>query len=123
MNDRDKTDLITAVAIGAVVGIGAALLLRAEDEPRSAQLMKSLKPLQKRTGHALRGARRGLARHAADLGDSGTTLLHEGARSLRGLRRDAARIVADARQELEELATSGMKQARRSTKRTKRRFA
>lgn len=122
MNDRDKADLWTAVAIGAVVGIGAALLLRADDEPRSARLMKNLKPLQKRAGKAVRNARRTLAEQTSHLGDAGEGLLHDGSRSLRGLRKDAARIVADARRELEDIAASGMKQARRSAKRTRRRF-
>jgi hypothetical protein len=122
MNDRDKADLWTAVAIGAVVGIGAALLLRADDEPRSARLMKNLKPLQKRAGKAVRSARRTLAEQASHLGGAGEDLLHDGSRSLRGLRKDAARIVADARRELEDMAASGMKQARRTAKRTRRRF-
>lgn len=123
MNDRDRTDLWTAVAIGAVVGIGAALLLRAEDEPRVTKMMKGLKPLQKKAGRAVRGARRELARHAADLGDTGEDLLKDGARSLRELRKDAAKIVAEAREELEDMAESGLKQARRTAKRTRRRFA
>lgn len=122
MNDRDKADLWTAVAIGAVVGIGAALLLKAEDEPRSERLMKQLKPLQKRAGKAVRSARRELARHAADLGDTGEDLLHDGARSLKSLRRDAARIVAEARREIEDMAESGLEQARRGAKRAKRRL-
>ncbi|MGE5863510.1 MAG: hypothetical protein ACM32J_00285, partial [Rhizobacter sp.] len=92
MNDRDKADLWTAVAIGAVVGIGAALLLRADDEPRSARLMKNLKPLQKRAGKAVRNARRTLAEQASHLGGAGEDLLHDGSRSLRDLRKDAARI-------------------------------
>jgi gas vesicle protein len=122
MNDRDKADLWTAVAIGAVVGIGAALLLRAEDEPRTRRLLRGLEPLQKRAGHAMRNARKGLSRHAAELGDAGEDLLHDGTRSLKALRKDAAKIVAEARRELEEMATSGMKQARRGAKRTRRRF-
>jgi len=122
MNDRDKTDLWTALAVGAVVGIGAALLLRAGDEPETRKLLGRLKPVQERARRGVQQASRELGKTTRKLGQRGEDLLDEGADTLGELRRDAARIVAQARADLEDIAHSSVKQAKRTARRTRRRF-
>jgi hypothetical protein len=123
MNDRDKTDLWTALAVGAVVGIGAALLLRSADEPRAESLLRTLRPVQQRARRAAKDAGRKLGRSSRKLSRRGEELLEQGSDALSDLRQDAARIVAQARHELEDMAQSSVKQARRTARRARRRFA
>jgi gas vesicle protein len=122
MNDRDKTDLWTALAVGAIVGVGAALLLRAADQPETDRLLRSLKPVQKRARRAMKSATKQLERGTRDIRGRGEDLLEHGSDALADLRRDAARIVAHARQELESVAHSSVKQAKRTAQRARRRF-
>jgi gas vesicle protein len=123
MNDRDKTDLWTALAVGAVVGIGAALLLRSADEPQTQKLLRTLRPVQQRARRVAREAGRQLERTTGRISRRGEDLLEQGSDALSELRRDAARIVARARHELEDIAETSVKQARRTARRARRRFA
>jgi hypothetical protein len=123
MNDRDKTDLWTALAVGAVVGVGAALLLRAAEDPQPEGVLRNLRPVQQRAKRIAESASRQLERSKRGLGRRGDDLLEQGADTLADLRRDAARIVAQARQELEDMAQLSVKQARRMARRARRRFA
>lgn len=123
MNERDRTDLWTALAIGAVVGVGAALLLRSgEEETQTQKLLKSFRPVQRGAGRAVKSARKQLSRRAQHLGSVGEELLEDGADALQSLRKDAAKIVAQARRELQDVAVSSLKEARRSARRAKRRL-
>jgi len=122
MNDRDKTDLWTALAVGAIVGIGAALLLRSSDESETHKLLGSLKPAQQRAKRVVTKASRELGERTRGLGQRGEDLLEQGVEALGDLRRDAAKIVAQARQELEDIAQSSVKEARRTARQARRRF-
>lgn len=122
MNDRDRTDLWTALAVGAVVGIGAALLLRSGEETQTERLIKGLRPVQKSAKRAVRSARTSIGRGARQVGERGEDLLHDAVEALSELRSDAAKIVAQAREELQDAARSSLKEARRSARRTRRRL-
>lgn len=123
MNDRDKTDLWTALAVGAVVGIGAALLLRSADEPQAERLLRTLRPVQQRARRVAKDASKQLGRSSRRIRRGGEELLEQGSDALSDLRKDAAKIVAQARHELEDIAQSSVKQARRTVRRARRRFA
>jgi gas vesicle protein len=123
MDDRDRTDLWTALAVGAVVGIGAALLLRAGDEPETRKLLSALKPVEDRARRGVKRAGRQLGRTTRALGHRGEDLLEQGADTLGDLRRDASRIIAQAREELEDIAHNSLKQAKRTARRARRRLA
>lgn len=119
MNDKDKTDLWTAFAVGAVVGVGAALLLRAAEEPPS----RGLRPAQQQARRAVRKASRQVEHGTRALGRRGEDLLDRGSAALAELRREAARIVDQTRRELEDVAQSSVKHARGTVRRARRRFA
>jgi len=56
MAENERTEMITAFAIGAVIGVGATLLLRPEPTPKQ-RLARQFKPLVKRArkaGHRTR---------------------------------------------------------------------
>jgi gas vesicle protein len=123
MNDRDKTDLWTALAVGAVVGIGAALLLRSADEPETKGLLRTLRPIQQRARRVATEASRQIDHSTRSLGRRGEDLIEQGAGALTDLRQDAARIVAQARQELEDIAQNSVKRAKRTARQARSRFA
>lgn len=122
MNDRDKTDLWTALAVGAVVGVGAALLLRAAEAPEPRGLLRGIRPVQKQARRVVSEAGKQLGRSTRRLGHKGEELLDQGSDALAELRHDAARIVAQARHELEDMAQHSVKQAKRTARQARRRF-
>ena len=101
MARQDTTDFLTAFAVGAVLGIGATLLLRG-GRPQTAKerLLRELKPHRKKIGpgRVARGVRRGRAA-AADLADDA---IDTGRELLAEFRDEVKRIVEDARDELVE---------------------
>ena len=100
MARQDTTDFLTAFAVGAVLGIGATLLLRGSPETAKERLLRELTPHRKKIGggRVARGVRRGRAAAvdmADDAIDTGRELLSE-------FRDEVKRIVEDARDDLVE---------------------
>jgi hypothetical protein len=130
MRDQDKAEVWAALAIGAIVGVGTALLVRARQEDERYEVLEAIRPLR-------RGASRAAGRIADEAGD-----LMEAARKAtrrRSLRRrttkavDAGRemiddlssrardIVESTRKELEKAARESVKEARRAARTASRR--
>ena len=127
MNQSEDRDFLTALAIGAVVGIGAALLFRASDDFDREKIIKKMKPLQKKAGKALHSARRrathSMRERLADAGDAGRIVRKSGGRIAHDLGDDAAKIVRQAKRELEASARDSVKQAQRAMRRAAKRLA
>jgi gas vesicle protein len=123
MRDRDNTDLWTALAIGAVVGIGAALLARSrQDETNDLQgMLKRLKPTRKRAARMVKNARRAVSRGAHQAGEAGEDLVHASRDMLTDLRKNAREIVHTTRDELEKVARNSVLDARKAARRAARR--
>ena len=104
MARQDSNDFLTAFAIGAALGVGAALLLRPEKPNPRKQLQKRLKPhvrkLGKRARHVRKAGRR-VARAAPAAADEA---IHAGRELLAEFRGEVARILDEAREELREAA-------------------
>jgi gas vesicle protein len=101
MARQDTTDFLTAFAVGAVLGIGATLLLRSRPETAKERLLRELKPHSRKKipgGRVARGVRRGRAA-AVDMADDA---IHTGRELLSEFRDEVKRIVEDARDELVE---------------------
>jgi len=100
MARQDTTDFLTAFAVGAVLGIGATLLLRGRPQSAKERLLRELKPHSRKKiggGRAARGVRR--ARAAAGMADDA---IDTGRELLSEFRDEVKRIVEDARDELVE---------------------
>ncbi|MEO5511620.1 MAG: hypothetical protein ABIS27_13395 [Longimicrobiales bacterium] len=125
-NPRDDHDFLTALAIGAVVGIGAALLFRASDDFDREKIIKRMKPMQKKAGRALnnagRHARHTLREKLDDASAAGRIVRRSGGRIASNLGDDAAKIVREARREIEESARDSVKQAQRAMRRAAKRL-
>ena len=108
MARQDTTDVLTAFAIGAVLGVGATLLLRPEKPNPRKQLQKRLKPHVRKLGRsAARGRKRG--RRVVRPGAQGGTedAIQAGRELLAEFRGEVARILDEAREELRTLALEG----------------
>jgi gas vesicle protein len=130
MSDRDNTDIWTAVAIGAVVGIGTALIVRARQDDETHEIIRRLRPVRKRAGKTMQQARRELGRQAQRAGETGEELVSAGRDMLHELREGAAEIVRDTRKELKraakearKAALEGASDAQRAARRAARRVA
>lgn len=108
MARQDTNDFLAAFGIGAVLGIGAALLLRPEKPNPRKQLQKRLKPHVRKLGKSAsrtRKAGRAVARAAGmPSGTSTDEVIDAGRELLAEFRGEVARILDEARAELRELA-------------------
>jgi gas vesicle protein len=110
MAPRDSNDFLTAFGIGAVLGIGAALLLRPEKPNPRKQLQKRLKPHVRKLGRTAartRKAARRAAREASVAAPAGATtedVILAGRELLAEFRGEVTRILDEAREELRELS-------------------
>lgn len=113
MDERDTIDLVTAFAVGALIGVGTMLLLRPEPEPRSVRAMRQIR----RSGKELqKGAKRvgsDLADRAGSTAEMSLELVETGRKVASALRDEIADIVADARDDLGRALASEVKSARR----------
>lgn len=122
MNERDNTQVWAAVAIGAVVGIGATLLMRAQQEDEVHAIMKTLRPVKKGAGRAAKTVRREMGRRTKQLGREGRELASVSRDMLDELRDGAREIVSATRDELRRAAIDSVKEARKAARRTRRTF-
>lgn len=123
MNDHDSIDVWAAVAIGAVVGIGAALLVRARQEDDTHELLKRLRPVRRDAKRAVTTVRREVGRRASQAGEAGEDLIDAGRDLLADLRQGAREIVEATRDELAKAARDSVREARRAAQRAARRAA
>jgi gas vesicle protein len=120
MSDRDNTDVWTALAIGAVVGIGTALIVRARQEDDTHEIIRKLRPVRRSAERTAKTVRRAVSKRADEAVDAGEELLSTGREILDELRHGAAEIVRDTRDELRKAAKESMKEARSAARRVTR---
>ncbi|HST63484.1 MAG TPA: hypothetical protein VLK84_32535 [Longimicrobium sp.] len=107
MARQDTNDFLAAFGIGAVLGIGAALLLRPDKPNPRKQLQKRLKPHVRKLGKSAsrtRKAARMAARTSVASGTSTDEVIDAGRELLAEFRGEVTRILDEARAELRELA-------------------
>ncbi len=112
--ETDSVDLFTAFAIGAMIGVGATLLLRPDPPTRSEQVMKRLSPMTTRARKAAGRARRGFGRSVqlsraatGEVGRAGLNVLDE-------FRDQVEDILSSAREELTDSARKQLRSARKA---------
>jgi gas vesicle protein len=124
MNRDQTTEYVTAFVIGAMVGVGIALLLAPDPPTRRERVMKELKPYRKKLRKRGARARKQLGRQAAAAGDYGDEIVTAGRAVVRDLREEVADLVADARKEISASIESQLEAAqdavRKGAKRIRR---
>jgi len=104
MSDRDNTDIWTAVTIGAIVGIGTALIVRARQEDEVHDVVRRIRRLKPQAEKTLKKARRNVSRRTSQAADTSEDLVRAGREMIEDLRREAADIVRSTHRELERAA-------------------
>jgi hypothetical protein len=113
MPENDSVDILTAFAIGAMIGVGATLLLRSEPETTSEKVLKQLRPIGRTArkaagragrhyGKSIREARRA----TSELGAGGKEVIDD-------LQQQIEDVLASAREELGDAARRQLKLARK----------
>jgi gas vesicle protein len=120
MKDHDHFDVWAAVAIGAVIGIGTALLVRARQEDDTHAMLKRLRPVQQKAQRAAKTVRKEVGRRAGQAGDAGSELVEAGREVLEELREGANEIVRSTRKELRKAARDSYKEARRAAQKARK---
>ncbi|HUG41426.1 MAG TPA: hypothetical protein VMM12_13140 [Longimicrobiales bacterium] len=100
MKNDSSSEFIMAFAVGALLGVGAALLLAPDPPTRREKLMKELKPYRKKLGKKTASARKMAGRRVSAATDMGEELVAAGRAVARDLREEVAELVADARTEI-----------------------
>lgn len=121
MPRRDTIDFLTAFAIGAVVGVGATLLLR-PDVSRTERILRDLKPYGKQLRRSARDARTGFTAGAGATAEMADTLRDASRTLLRDFRSEVADLVATARDDLAHAIDQQVAGAQRGVERRIRRM-
>lgn len=100
MRNDSSSEFLMAFAVGALLGVGAALLLAPEPPTRREKLMKDLKPYRKKLSKKTASARKTAGRRASAAAEIGEELVEAGRAVARDLREEVAELVADARSEI-----------------------
>lgn len=104
MARQDSNDFLAAFGIGAVLGIGAAVLLRPERPNPRKQLQKRLKPHVRKLGKSASRTRKAGRVAARQSGTSTDEVILAGRELLAEFRAEVTRILDEAREELREMA-------------------
>lgn len=113
MAENERTEMITAFAIGAMIGVGATLLLRPDPTPRE-RLRRELKPLVKKARQAGRRTRHGIERSFETSRDAGSDLADASREFLDDFRDRLDHIVESAARDAKRAATRRAKVARKA---------
>jgi hypothetical protein len=119
MTERDNTDVWTALAIGAVVGIGATLLLRAQQDDTS-DIVKKLRPMRRGAQKVVKAAGKRVVRGMRSARGSGEEWVSAGRDVLDELQEGARDIVHETRSELRKVAREAIREAQRAARHARR---
>lgn len=114
---QDTVDFATAFAVGAVLGVGATLLLTPETT-RTERVVKRLRTPTRQMRRSIEHAREALEEGGEAAGEFSAELIGAGRELLGEFRAEVARIVEDARADLQD----ALKDASQHRRRSKRRF-
>jgi gas vesicle protein len=115
--ETESVDLFTAFAIGAMIGVGATLLLRPDTPTRTEQIMRQLRPVGKRMKRAAHRAGRQYGKTIADTRKATREVSSAGKEALEELRDQVEDLLSSARNELSNTARQQLRTARRALKR------
>jgi gas vesicle protein len=113
---RDTTDFITAFAVGAALGVGAALLLRPDNSP-SKRILRELAPYRRQFGKSARRAKKSFSRGASASAKMGDNMSKAGRVLARELREELSDLLETAREEISSTLKDQLRQATRAARR------
>lgn len=120
MPRQDTVDFLTAFAVGAVLGVGATLLLQPDDSPRK-RVVKQLKPYRKQMQRSYKHLSRGLREGSGATSELTSEVIGAGRELLSEFREEVAEILDQARSELKEIVSEQASDLGKGARRTRRR--
>lgn len=121
-DDRDDTDFLAALAIGAIAGLGLSLLFRRDPPSRRERLMKELKPYRKKLNKQARRARDTIGKQASSAAKRGDAVVAGGRDALDSFRSEVSDIVSAARADIAATVQEQVGAAQDTLKRTAKRI-
>lgn len=118
MKQEDTTEYLTAFAVGAAVGIGAALLLTPKPPTRRERIMKEIKPYRKKISKRAGRARKAMQDKSQDTGEK---VLDVSRAVVDDMREEVAAMVAEARAEIADAVADQLDSAQKHLKKTAKR--
>lgn len=121
MKQEEQTEYLTAFAVGALVGVGAALLLAPKPPTRRERLMKELKPYRKKLDKRSARARKEMEKRASSAADWGEEMVSASRSVIGDMRHEVADMVADARAEIADSVADQLESAQKALKKSAKR--
>lgn len=122
MQKDETTEYLTTFIIGALIGVGAALIFAPKPPTRRERIMKELKPYRKKLGKQSDRAKKEMEKRASAAAAWGDEMV-EATRELMGeIRSEVADMLADARSEISDSVTQQLETAQKSLKKSAKRI-
>lgn len=122
MKRDETTEYLTTFIIGALIGVGAALLFAPKPPTRRERLMKELKPYRKKLSQQSARARKEMGRRASAAAGWGDDMV-AASRDLMGeVRSEVGDLVTEARNEIAESLADQLEAARKSLQKNAKRI-
>lgn len=118
MRQEDSTEYLAAFVVGAVVGIGAALLVAPRPTTRRERIMNELKPYKKKVGRGAARARRAVSVEAPARADK---LVAMSRAVVDDMRDEVAAMVAEARADIADSVADQLRAAQKRLEKTAKR--
>lgn len=122
MKQDDTTEYLSAFVVGALVGVGAALLFAPKPPTGKERLIKELKPYRKKLNKQSARARAEMGKRASAAGDWGEELLDASREVMSDMRDEVAALVADARDEIADSVANQLDSAQKTLKKSAKRI-
>lgn len=120
MPRQDTVDFLTAFAVGAVLGIGATLLLQPDNSPKD-RVVKQLKPYRKQMRRSYKHFSRGLKEGSGATSELTSEVIGAGRELLAEFRSEVADILDQARSDLKEIVAEQVKDLGKGARRARHR--
>ena len=122
MDQDHSTEYATAFVIGALVGVGAALLFSPDPPTRRERLMDELKPYRKKLAKQSKKTRKKLGKQATAAADWGDDLVDASRVVMNDMRDEVAGLVNDAREEIADAVAAQLDSAQKAQKKNAKRI-
>lgn len=122
MNQDNTTEYTTVFLVGALLGVGAALLFAPKPPTRRERIMKELKPYRKRLRKQTARARAEVGKRAGEAAEWGDELVDASRAVVADMRHEVAGMVADARDEITDTVASQLDAAQKALKKSAKRI-